>query len=174
MTEWKQLISRANELYFSGHKRAAERLYCKALAVAERQLAYCKDKQDAVAAFISSHRNLADFYQNNNQMYEACLRFASQHIETQIYPDRRGLSLDITLKYVLGEDEESKNPGKIMNVTIIPADAATCFLVGNRLSHSIPLLKMDFGVTYTVHCQRKQGDTSSIMVTVITSAGPPT
>ena len=79
MNEWKQLISRANELYFSGQWHAAERLYCKALEVAERQLVYCRDRQDAVAAFISSHRNLADFYQNSNQTYEACLHLKTAH-----------------------------------------------------------------------------------------------
>lgn len=79
MEEWQQLIGTACRHNYNGQEQQAQQFYRKALDLAERQLLLLDDHQKAVAAFVASHQQLADFYRQTQQHYEAHLHLKTAH-----------------------------------------------------------------------------------------------
>lgn len=79
MEEWQQLIGTACRHNYNGQEQQAQQFYRKALDLAERQLLLLDDHQKAVAAFVASHQQLADFYRQTQQPYEAHLHLKTAH-----------------------------------------------------------------------------------------------
>lgn len=62
MEDWKQLTRAGNRSYERGDFACARRAYLEALATAERWLVCGEPADEAVAAFVISHQNLAEVY----------------------------------------------------------------------------------------------------------------
>ena len=62
MEDWKRLTRNGNRWYERGDFAGARRAYVEALATAERWLASGEPADEAVAAFVISHQNLAEVY----------------------------------------------------------------------------------------------------------------
>lgn len=62
MEDWKRLTRAGNRCYEQGNFAGARRAYVEALATAERWLTSGEPAEDAVAAFVVSHHNLAEVY----------------------------------------------------------------------------------------------------------------
>lgn len=62
MEDWKQLTRAGNRWYERGDFACARRAYLEALATAERWLVCGEPADEAVAAFVISHQNLAEVY----------------------------------------------------------------------------------------------------------------
>lgn len=62
MQDWRKAIDQGNQHYLNRQWQAAERYYRLALDYADQHLAQWPDADEAVAALVVSHHNLADLY----------------------------------------------------------------------------------------------------------------
>ena len=79
MEDWKRLTRAGNRWYELGDFACARRAYLEALATAERWLTSGEPADDAVAAFVVSHQNLAEVYAGLDDCERALEHLRSAH-----------------------------------------------------------------------------------------------
>lgn len=79
MEHWKSTILKGNSCFNRGDLVDARELYLQALALAQMLLERWRDPDEAVAAFVISHHNLADLHLSLNQPEESAEYLCSVH-----------------------------------------------------------------------------------------------
>lgn len=79
MDHWKQTIERANALFAEGNWVDAREHYLRALALAQILFERWGDPEEAVAAFVVSHHNLADLHLELRQPEESAEYLCAAH-----------------------------------------------------------------------------------------------
>ncbi|WP_296262245.1 MULTISPECIES: hypothetical protein [unclassified Pseudomonas] len=79
MEHWKTTILEGNSCFNRGDLVDARKLYLQALALAQVLLERWHDPDEAVAAFVISHHNLADLHLSLNQPQESAEYLCSAH-----------------------------------------------------------------------------------------------
>jgi tetratricopeptide (TPR) repeat protein len=79
MEHWKSTILKGNSCFNRGDLIDARELYLQALALAQVLLERWSDPDEAVAAFVISHHNLADLHLALNQPEESAEYLCSAH-----------------------------------------------------------------------------------------------
>lgn len=79
MEHWKIIIEAGNRCFAEGDWVQARELYLQALAEAQVSLGRWADHEQAVAAFVVSHHNLADLHLALNQPESAAENLCSCH-----------------------------------------------------------------------------------------------
>lgn len=91
MDQWKRTIQRANALYAQGHWVDAREYYLQALALAQILFERWADAEEAVAAFVVSHHNLADVHLRLLQPEESAKYFCAAHEHLLVTVRQRAL-----------------------------------------------------------------------------------
>ncbi|WP_263260398.1 tetratricopeptide repeat protein [Pseudomonas sp. RIT-PI-S] len=79
MDHWKQIIERANALFAQGQWVEAREHYLRALALAQILFARWGNPDEAVAAFVVAHHNLADLHLHLHQPEESAEYLCAAH-----------------------------------------------------------------------------------------------
>lgn len=79
MEHWKKTILAGNSCFNRGELIDARELYLQALALAQVLLERWQDPDEAVAAFVISHHNLADLHLSLHQPEESAEYLCSAH-----------------------------------------------------------------------------------------------
>ncbi|WP_040261788.1 MULTISPECIES: tetratricopeptide repeat protein [Pseudomonas] len=79
MDHWKQTIERANALFAEGNWVDAREHYLRALALAQILFERWSNPDEAVAAFVVSHHNLADLHLKLRQPEESAEYLCAAH-----------------------------------------------------------------------------------------------
>lgn len=79
MEHWKRTIERANRLFMQGELVDAREFYLQALALAQVLFERWGDADEAVAACVISHHNLADLHLRLNQPEESAEYLCAIH-----------------------------------------------------------------------------------------------
>lgn len=79
MQHWKRTTEAANRLFEQGELVDARELYLQALALAQVLLERWHDVDEAVAAFVVAHHNLADLHLRLNQPQESVDYLCAAH-----------------------------------------------------------------------------------------------
>ncbi|HDS1734994.1 MULTISPECIES: hypothetical protein [Pseudomonas] len=79
MQHWKRTTDNANRLFEQGELVDAREHYLQALALAQVLLERWHDVDEAVAAFVIAHHNLADLHLRLNQPHESADYLCSAH-----------------------------------------------------------------------------------------------
>lgn len=79
MQHWKRTTDTANRLFEQGQWVDAREHYLQALALAQVLLERWHDVDEAVAAFVIAHHNLADLHLRLNQPHESADYLCSAH-----------------------------------------------------------------------------------------------
>jgi len=79
MEHWKSTILKGNSCFNRGDLIDARELYLQALALAQVLLERWSDPDEAVAAFVISHHNLADLHLSLHQPEESAEYLCSAH-----------------------------------------------------------------------------------------------
>jgi hypothetical protein len=79
MQHWKRTTEAANRLFEQGELVDARELYLQALALAQVLLERWHDVDEAVAAFVVAHHNLADLHLRLNQPQESADYLCAAH-----------------------------------------------------------------------------------------------
>ncbi|MGC5702428.1 hypothetical protein J4P02_19700 [Pseudomonas sp. NFXW11] len=79
MEHWKRTIERANRLFIQGELVDAREFYLQALALAQVLFQRWADADEAVAACVISHHNLADLHLRLNQPEESAEYLCAIH-----------------------------------------------------------------------------------------------
>ena len=95
MEHWKRTIERANRCFNQGELVDAREHYLQALALAQVLFERWSDADEAVAAFVISHHNLADLHLRLNQPEESAeyLCAVHQHLLQTLQDERLALEL---------------------------------------------------------------------------------
>ncbi|MDF0730331.1 hypothetical protein P0Y43_06255 [Pseudomonas entomophila] len=79
MQHWKRTTQDANRLFDQGELVDARELYLQALALAQVLFERWHDVDEAVAAFVIAHHNLADLHLRLNQPHESADYLCAAH-----------------------------------------------------------------------------------------------
>ncbi|HEK1691086.1 hypothetical protein PpSQ1_08730 [Pseudomonas putida] len=79
MQHWKRTTEAANRLFEQGELVDARELYLQALALAQVLFERWHDVEEAVAAFVVAHHNLADLHLRLNQPQESADYLCAAH-----------------------------------------------------------------------------------------------
>jgi len=138
MEHWKRTIERANRCFMQGELVDAREAYLQALALAQVLFERWADADEAVAACVISHHNLADLHLRLNQPEESAEYLCAIHQrllqtmqDSRLNPLLREAALRQSSKtYVellnfISEHGEYPRTHRLLGSNVAPSDAST-------------------------------------------------